>query len=77
MMNDQNCIVCSRELHGRQTHFCSLECKNDFHQSYEAQQRRGLQRKLELVVLAADEFDGLAFELVEQHLQLVAVELAR
>ncbi len=47
-----NCIVCGNRLQGRKTHFCSLVCKNRHHQSYEAQQRRGLARKIELVKAA-------------------------
>lgn len=44
-----NCIVCGDHLQGRQTRFCSIACKNDYHQGYETQKRRGIQRKLELV----------------------------
>ncbi len=44
-----NCIVCGTLLHGRQTKFCSVACKNKDLQSYEAQKRRGLARKLELL----------------------------
>lgn len=43
------CIVCGTTLKGRQKRFCSITCKNDHHQSYETQKRRGLKRKLELV----------------------------
>ncbi len=50
VMNTQsNCIICGSELHGRQTMFCSLTCKNRHHQSYPAQKNRGFARKLELV----------------------------
>ena len=49
MKVESNCIVCGTVLEGRQTHFCSAACKNKYHQSYEAQKRRGLARKLELV----------------------------
>jgi len=49
MLEELNCIMCGVSLHGRQTRFCSVACKNDHHQSYEAQKRRGLARKLELV----------------------------
>jgi len=44
-----NCIVCGNLLHGRQTKFCSISCKNKDLQSYQAQQRRGLARKLQLL----------------------------
>jgi hypothetical protein len=43
------CIVCGNQLRGRQTKFCSIACKNNYHQGYENQKRRGLARKLELV----------------------------
>jgi predicted nucleic acid-binding Zn ribbon protein len=49
MKYNSNCIVCGKSLHGRQTKFCSLSCKNKDLQSYEAQQRRGLSRKLRLI----------------------------
>ena len=49
MNNQPNCIVCGKRLRGRQTRFCSIACKNDYHQGYESQKRRGIQRKLELV----------------------------
>ena len=48
-----NCIVCSKQLRGRQRKFCSRKCKNNWgnqaYQSYRAQQRRGRYRKLKLV----------------------------
>lgn len=44
-----NCIVCGKPLRGRQTKFCSSNCKNKDLQSYEAQKRRGLARKLDLI----------------------------
>lgn len=47
--NDHLCVVCGKILHGKQTKFCSQACKNKDLQSYEAQQRRGLERKLRLV----------------------------
>jgi hypothetical protein len=49
MNKPSNCIVCGRLLQGRQTKFCSSSCKNKDLQSYEAQKRRGLSRKLELI----------------------------
>ena len=49
MKDDSNCIVCGKPLHGKQTKFCSPTCKNKDLQSYEAQKRRGLNRKLSLV----------------------------
>ncbi len=49
MKKKSNCIVCGTRLHGRQTKFCSLTCKNKHHQSYESQKSRGLARKIDLV----------------------------
>jgi hypothetical protein len=47
------CTICSNNLSGRQTKFCSPECKNRDtnirNQSYRCQQQRGRVRKLELV----------------------------
>ncbi len=51
----QTCIQCGVVLTGRQRKYCSRRCKNrstNFrHQSYLAQQKRGLERKRELVRL--------------------------
>jgi hypothetical protein len=44
-----NCKICNKELIGKQTHYCSLRCKNLAHQSYPAQKKRGIGRKLYLV----------------------------
>lgn len=43
------CIICDKPLTGRQTKFCSSACKNAGLQSYEAQQARGLRRKVEAI----------------------------
>ncbi|HLV34546.1 MAG TPA: hypothetical protein VKY59_05520 [Spirillospora sp.] len=42
------CEICGKALTGRQTRFCSIECKNQLHQAYPNQKKRGLRRKLEL-----------------------------
>src|SRR5690554_4853918 len=51
----RKCINCNKGLRGRQTKFCSLKCKNIhnnyYYQSYIAQQRRGRERKLQLIKL--------------------------
>ena len=47
-----NCVVCGKPLIGKQTKFCSPPCKNKDLQSYEAQKRRGLARKLKLIKTA-------------------------
>jgi len=43
------CLVCNAPLKGRQKSYCSRKCKNRDLQSYLAQQRRGLERKRQLV----------------------------
>lgn len=52
-----NCRVCGNELIGKQTFYCSLKCKNTVHQSYPAQKKRGLERKILLVKM----FGGKCF----------------
>lgn len=47
-----NCVICTKQLQGRQTLYCSILCKNKQHQSYPAQKKRGLQRKIDLFKLA-------------------------
>lgn len=44
-----NCSICGSDLSGKQKLFCSVKCKNSAHQSYPAQKRRGLDRKLRFV----------------------------
>ena len=39
------CAICNKPLSGKQKLYCSISCKNKDHQSYEAQQARGLRRK--------------------------------
>ncbi len=46
MKSDANCKVCLKELTGKQSLFCSIKCKNSTHQSYPAQKKRGIERKL-------------------------------
>jgi hypothetical protein len=47
------CTICASELQGRQRKYCSRVCKNKdtnhHHQSYLAQQVRGMQRKVLLI----------------------------
>lgn len=43
------CVKCHKPLAGKQKMFCSVTCKNNSLQSYQAQQARGLKRKMELV----------------------------
>ena len=48
------CKICNKTLKGRQTHYCSIFCKNKAHQSYFSQKKRGFQRKKEII----DTFGG-------------------
>ena len=52
MKINPNCIVRGKPLSGKQTKFCSHGCKNKDLQSYEAQKRRGLARKLNIIKTA-------------------------
>lgn len=47
-----NCKSCGNKLKGKQTHFCSIKCKNKSHQCYPSQKQRGLARKLQLLKMA-------------------------
>lgn len=51
----KKCVTCHKPLRGRQRRFCCRRCKNvdtnNKHQSYQAQQLRGRERKLELIRL--------------------------
>jgi len=51
MNNIISCKICGKKLKGKQTLYCSLTCKNNAHQSYDAQKLRGIKRKIELVKL--------------------------
>jgi hypothetical protein len=54
-----NCIICNKLLTGKQKKFCSRTCHNQngnyLHQSYQSQQKRGLERKIKLVKLLGGE----------------------
>lgn len=47
------CLICAKQLVGRQRRFCSRQCKtkdtNRRHQRYPAQRERGMHRKLQRV----------------------------
>lgn len=43
------CQVCATRLKGKQTKYCSITCKNRFHQGYVTQKNRGLTRKLNFI----------------------------
>lgn len=49
MNQNSSCVVCGKELNGKQSLYCSIKCKNVNHQSYPSQKKRGLERKLYLV----------------------------
>ncbi len=49
MKKHTNCIICAATLKGKQTVFCSIRCKNTYHQSYPSQKQRSLKRKSNLV----------------------------
>jgi len=53
------CLQCRKVLTGRQSKYCSRQCKNIFLnqslQSYEAQQERGRKRKVELIRLKGNQ----------------------
>lgn len=49
MKKQSNCSVCGQSLSGQQRQYCSTRCKNKVHQSYDAQKKRGINRKLLLV----------------------------
>lgn len=50
-----HCSICTQQLRGRQKLFCSIKCKNKSinsrHKNYLCQQKRGLSRKKQLIVL--------------------------
>ena len=50
---EKNCLVCNLKLIGRKRKFCSNQCKNQFtnrkHQNYISQQKRGRNRRSQLI----------------------------
>jgi hypothetical protein len=50
---EESCFICNAQLTGRQTRFCSRQCKNALtnnkHQNYVSQQHRGRQRRQLLI----------------------------
>lgn len=49
MKDMSNCRVCRSPLVGKQGKFCSTKCKNVYFQSYDAQIKRGYQKRAQLV----------------------------
>ena len=45
------CLLCQKELKGKQTKYCSTKCKNGKHQLYDYQHDRGVKRRDDLIAL--------------------------
>ena len=60
------CMKCGKALRGRQKKYCSRNCKSSFlnlhFQSYVAQQRRGRERKLELIQLLGNRCEKCGYD---------------
>lgn len=52
-IHNLKCVICNKQLIGKQTKFCSNSCKakltNNKHQNYKNQQKRGASRKIQLM----------------------------
>jgi hypothetical protein len=63
---EYSCIVCNLPLDGKKKKFCSLKCKfaftNNKHQNYISQQRRGYDRKAELIRLKGGSCEICGYE---------------
>jgi predicted nucleic acid-binding Zn ribbon protein len=83
-----NCKTCSKTLEGKQTKFCSNRCKNNSinhrHKSYQAQQERGLERKIKLINLKGgacemcgynDNYAALSFHHKDPSTKLFGIDL--
>ncbi len=61
----KRCLNCKTLLAGRQRKFCSRRCKNvhnnDYYQSYQAQQKRGRERKLQLIEMKGMECERCGY----------------
>jgi hypothetical protein len=61
----KHCLNCKTLLSGRQRKFCSRQCKNahnnDYYQSYQAQQKRGRERKLQLIEMKGMECERCGY----------------
>ena len=62
----KKCKVCDKNLEGRQTKFCSVSCKNKLTnktlQSTEAQQKRGISRKIKLIDMLGGECSSCRYK---------------
>lgn len=62
----KKCINCKKLLKGRQSKFCSRLCKNTYnnlnYQSYQAQQLRGKNRKLQLIKLKGEKCSRCGYD---------------
>ena len=87
-MKKLHCLNCSNILSGKQTKFCSRLCKNTYNneslQSYTAQQKRGRERKLELIKMMGGEcerchyknnFSALEFHHINPKTKLFQLDL--
>src|SRR6185369_1666233 len=63
---EKYCTICNKTLSGRQTLFCSSKCKsshtNNKHQNYISQQRRGSDRRAELIRLKGGRCEVCGYE---------------
>jgi len=62
MIKNTTCNICNKELTGKQSKFCSIDCKNQSHQSYEAQRSRAELRKLKLIVLLGNKCSNCGYK---------------
>ena len=49
--NTNNCLTCNNKLNNRQKMYCSKECKKKDHSYYASQKKRGIERKIKLVLI--------------------------
>lgn len=57
-----HCVICEQALSARKTKFCSVKCRNAYHQSYENQQLRGIERKLKLVEAQGGQCESCGYD---------------
>jgi hypothetical protein len=84
------CIVCDRLLSGRQKLYCFAKCKlstiNNRHQNYATQQRRGYERRSQLIALKGSSCEicgysknqaALCFHHIEPKMKSFQIDLRR
>lgn len=57
-----HCVICEQRLSKRKIKFCSVKCRNAYHQSYENQQLRGIKRKVRLVDLFGGRCESCGYD---------------